>query len=42
MYITGHCPTFCMDFGKFRINMHFFQEKYKKELLYITAYEVKL
>ena len=39
MYITGHRWTNPIDFGEYRKNN--FLHGYKKELLYITAYEVK-
>ena len=39
MYIIGHHSTYCVNFGKFRIAL---LQEYKKELLYITAYGVKL
>ena len=35
MYIIGHRPTYCIDFGELWIN-NFLQE-HKKEFLYITA-----
>ena len=40
MYIIGHRPTNCIDFGKLWINS--FLQEHKKEFLCITAYEVKL
>ena len=41
VYVIGKCPTYCVNFGKFKNNSFFLQEC-KKEFLYITAYGVKL
>ena len=41
MHIIGHRRTNTIDFGVRRINS-FFLHEYKKEVLYITAYGVKL
>ena len=40
VHIIGHPPTYCVEFGEFRINS--FLQEHKKEFLYITAYGVKL
>ena len=40
MYIVGHRPIYCIDFGEFRINSFF--TGVQKIFSCITAYEVKL
>ena len=44
MYIIGHCSTYCVNFGEFRINSFCFFTgvQKKKEFIYITTYGVKL
>ena len=40
MYILGHYPTYCVEFGEFIIKV--LLQEHKKEFLYFTAYGVKL
>ena len=40
MCIIGNRPTYSIDFGEFKI--YSFVEEYKKEVLCIAAYGVKL